>query len=92
MIFGVRHSGRGCPIPFGSAQGGLLLFLQVCAAMLYALPDWLRRNMDQQSCVCIHDPVLRRERERRGIHLIADAGELCTFIVIPNLSRCLTTF
>jgi hypothetical protein len=37
-------------------------------------------------------PVLRREREGRGIHVIADASELCILIVIPNLSRWLTTF
>jgi hypothetical protein len=36
-------------------------------------------------------PALGRAREARGIHFIADACELCTFIVIPNLSRCLTT-
>jgi hypothetical protein len=36
-------------------------------------------------------PVLRREREQRCAHFIADAGELGTLIVIPNLSRCLTT-
>jgi hypothetical protein len=37
-------------------------------------------------------PVLRREREGRGSQFIADAGELCILIVIPNLTRWLTNF
>jgi hypothetical protein len=36
--------------------------------------------------------ALRREREGRVIHFIADASELGTLVVIPNLSRCLITF
>jgi hypothetical protein len=60
--------------PFDFAQGRLLRFLQGWAAMLHALLDWLRRDMDQQPCACIPDSRLSRRTRRTGHPLYADAS------------------
>jgi hypothetical protein len=40
------------------------------AAMLHALLDWLRRDMDQPLAPAFPTPALRKKREGRGTHFL----------------------
>ncbi len=63
-----------------------LRFLQGWAAMLHALLDLRRRDMDKKLALAFPTPALRKRREGQGTHCVGDASEIKSLGHPPSFS------
>jgi hypothetical protein len=79
MIVGVCDSNRECPSLRLRSGQALAFFARVGGDAACTVGLVTTQHGSTKVAFAFTTPVLRREREGLGIHLIADAGELCSF-------------